>query len=582
MAFQTPITIYEAIRRIETRQYVLPAIQREFVWSTDRIERLFDSLMRDYPIGSFLFWEVQSENLKMFKFYEFMLKYHEKDNPHCTETGVLTQNTVTAVLDGQQRLTALNIALRGTYAYKSPRLWRANPEAFPIRSLYLNLLQDASENEQGMQYDFRFLSKKQIQKSDDSCYWYPVRDILRTKSTTDLFKYLNNPSNHISEIRSDKPLEILTRLHEAVHVKPVISFYEETRQNIDQVLDVFIRTNSGGMALSHSDMLMSIAVANWKGDARSAINGAVARINASVAGAFGFSRDFLLKAGLMLAGIDSIAFRVANFKIENIETLNDEWDRITDSVNAAAKLVNSFGFSESSLTSHSAVLPIAYYMHKHCKGRISEGDEEMIRDWLTRSLLKRGIWGSGLDSLLVQLRKVIEEYGKDGFPATQMEAAMSRLGKNLTFSQEELQDLAESKNCKFALLATLYPFVNTKNFQFHIDHIFPKSHFTWNRLDKAGVPEDDISQFQDRAWRLPNLQLLDGLLNEKKGKMLPAKWLKTTMKPEEARQYRRLHDLGEVPEDITEFDSFYEARRGALLRKLENILGTPMGDSSQE
>ena len=64
MAFQTPITIHKAIQRIQEKEYVLPAIQREFVWPTDRIERLFDSLMRDYPIGSFLFWEVQSENLK--------------------------------------------------------------------------------------------------------------------------------------------------------------------------------------------------------------------------------------------------------------------------------------------------------------------------------------------------------------------------------------------------------------------------------------------------------------------------------------------------------------------------------------
>ena len=58
MAFQTPITIRKAIARIQTKEYVLPAIQREFVWPTRRIEWLFDSLMRDYPIGSFLFWKV--------------------------------------------------------------------------------------------------------------------------------------------------------------------------------------------------------------------------------------------------------------------------------------------------------------------------------------------------------------------------------------------------------------------------------------------------------------------------------------------------------------------------------------------
>lgn len=68
MAFQTPITIKEALRNIETNRYLLPAIQREVVWSKDQIARLFDSLMRDYPIGSFLFWNVEEQNSKEYTF----------------------------------------------------------------------------------------------------------------------------------------------------------------------------------------------------------------------------------------------------------------------------------------------------------------------------------------------------------------------------------------------------------------------------------------------------------------------------------------------------------------------------------
>lgn len=574
MAFQTPITIHKAIQRIQEKEYVLPAIQREFVWPTDRIERLFDSLMRDYPIGSFLFWEVQSENLKKFKFYNFMLNYHEKDDPHCKETGVITRDKVTAVLDGQQRLTALNIALCGSYAYKRPHLWWSNPKAFPKRHLYLNLLQYARENERGMLYDFRFLTKKQLEKPDNSSYWYPVGNIFLEQSMPEFPEYLyNSLTSRSAEYNMAK--EILFKLWKAVHAEPVIAFYQETSQNLDKVLDVFIRTNSGGMVLSRSDILMSIAVAHWTGDARSAINGSLKQINDPVVGAFGFSRDFLLKAGLMLTEIKSIAFRVRNFKIENIKLLNEQWDKITDSVYDAAELISGFGFSQSSLTSHYAILPIAYYLHKHCK-YVSEKDAKKIREWLTRSLLKRGIWGgSGVDSLLVRLRAVIGEHGSNGFPVAEIEEAMSKLGKNLTFSQEELRDLAESKNYEFALLATLYPSVNIRGYQFHIDHIFPKSRFTWNRLKKDKVTEEDIPQFIDRAWRLPNYQPLTTQENEKKGAKLPAEWL-SSMEPEEAAKFRDLHDLGEVPADIAEFNSFYEARRDVLLRKLEKILGAPM------
>ena len=576
MAFQTPITIREAIGRIQTKEYVLPAIQREFVWPTRRIEWLFDSLMRDYPIGSFLFWKVQSESIERYKFYDFMLKYHEKDNRHCRETGLLTRDTVTAVLDGQQRLTALNIALQGTYAYKLPRLWWSTPDAFPVRHLCLNLFQDAKGNEQGMRYDFRFLTKEEAAVQDDSRYWYPVRKVLRAGDSIALFEYLTERLNHMTPAELSKPLKMLDRLREAVHVKPVIAFYEETSQDIDRVLDVFIRTNSGGMTLSRSDMLMSIATAHWKGDARSAINGAVQLINDPHVGQFGFSRDFLLKAGLMLAGIRSVAFRVTNFTIKNIELLNDRWDRITDSVYAAARLVRDFGFSQSTLTSHSAVLPVAHYLHPLGGHARSKEDAKKIREWLTRSLLKRGIWGSGLDTLLVRLRAVIDEHGGDGFPATKLEEEMSRRGKSLAFAPEELQDLVESKDRAFALLSTLYPFVDTQHNQFHIDHIFPKSRFTWRRLKDAGVPEADIPQFQDRADRLPNLQLLAGRPNQEKSATLPQEWL-DGLGSEKAAEHRRLHDLGEVPAGIADFNEFYEARRDRLLGRLERALGAKIG-----
>ena len=106
--------------------------------------------------------------------------------------------------------------------------------------------------------------------------------------------------------------------------------------------------------------------------------------------------------------------------------------------------------------------------------------------------------------------------------------------------------------------------------------IFPKSRFTWGRLKKAGVPEDDIPQFQDRAHRLPNLQLLAGRPNQEKSATLPREWL-DGLGPEKAAEHRRLHDLGEVPADLADFNEFYEARRDRLLGRLETLLGTKFG-----
>jgi hypothetical protein len=86
----------EAIGRIQSKQYVLPAIQREFVWKPEQIERLFDSLMQGYPFGTFLFWKVPPETSGKFKFYDFVRRYHQRDAAHCPELGTLHHQSVTA------------------------------------------------------------------------------------------------------------------------------------------------------------------------------------------------------------------------------------------------------------------------------------------------------------------------------------------------------------------------------------------------------------------------------------------------------------------------------------------------------
>ena len=118
------ITIYEALERIIDRSFLLPAIQRKFVWKSEQIETLFDSIMRGYPINSFMLWEIKDDQIKAeHKFYEFLKDYREyfkDENPYINTKGF---KDFFAIVDGQQRLTSLYIGLKGTYAYKMPRKW---------------------------------------------------------------------------------------------------------------------------------------------------------------------------------------------------------------------------------------------------------------------------------------------------------------------------------------------------------------------------------------------------------------------------------------------------------------------------
>ena len=114
MAEYTPKTIYELIQEIDSGRVILPAMQRNFVWSEKKICSLFESIMRDYPIGTFLFWGIDQELFNKYVFNCFIKNYDEqlgKMQRGTKATAVFSDYT--AVLDGQQRITTLYGVIRG-------------------------------------------------------------------------------------------------------------------------------------------------------------------------------------------------------------------------------------------------------------------------------------------------------------------------------------------------------------------------------------------------------------------------------------------------------------------------------------
>ena len=238
MAFQTALTIKETIASIHSKKYLLPSIQREFVWDCDQITQLFDSLMLGYPIGSFLFWEVGAANVKEFVFYEFLRNYHEKTCRHNTKANVIGNETVTAILDGQQRLTSLYVGLMGAYAYKKPYMRYDNPKAYPLRKLYLNLLKKSDDDD--WFYDFTFLTDDEL-KNDDDHYWFHVGEVLNFDKLSDAMKYLQKVNSYLVKIgkgsydedKAEFATETLSKLWQAIHADGTISYYLERSDKLD-------------------------------------------------------------------------------------------------------------------------------------------------------------------------------------------------------------------------------------------------------------------------------------------------------------------------------------------------------------
>jgi hypothetical protein len=573
------------LNEVHQNRWVLPAIQREFVWTDLQICRLFDSMMRGYPFGTFLFWQIEAETASKFKFYQFMRRYHERDANTCDELPTIGERQVTAVLDGQQRLTALNIGLSGSRALKLPNKRRSNNQAYPETFLYLDLLADNNDQTEGMEYDFRFLTPERAAGQFVSAkrqLWFNASEVLKLDEGYGILEYLQQ--YELSREEQSVAFRRLDYLHRLVNKTPLISCYTERVQDLSRVLDIFIRMNSGGTVLSYSDLLFSIAVANWREvDARRAVNELVDALN-GIGGGFSFSKDFVLKAGLMLAEIKSVGFKVENFDRANMATLEAAWPAISRALDLTVRLVSDFGFTGQTLRADSALLPIAYYFYKRnaqpdflTHSRHAD-DRRTILRWLARSYLKAsGIWGSGLDTLLTSLRETIAEHGSNAFPVARIEEEMARRGKTLSYTADELDDLVDlsyGQPRTFALLTLIFETVDTSK-SLHMDHIFPISKFKRRLLLTEGVPENAIDEWTELANTLGNLQLIEGAINQEKLAMMPAEWLRMRETDLERRdKYIYLHMLDGLPDRLGEFKTFYERRRRALHARIVKLLGS--------
>ena len=290
-----PKTVSEVITEYLNRTTFLPAIQREYVWGTYGIEKLFDSIMGDYPISTFLFWKIKEENKAEWAAYEFIRDY-DAEKPHNKEANVAGINQdIYFVLDGQQRLTSLFIGLKGSYRFHHYR-WQKT-------KLYLNILKEPlkSENPEELTYQFQFRENDEPNPKDlNPQYWYLVGDILNFIDAEDAKKDIKPKLAIFSDELQATANSHVGRLHSRIHTLRLLNYYEEKSQDYDKVVEAFIRANTGGVKLEYSDILLSTATAKWVHlNAREVINSFTDNIN-STGGGYNFGKDFVLKGSLYL------------------------------------------------------------------------------------------------------------------------------------------------------------------------------------------------------------------------------------------------------------------------------------------
>ncbi|GAA8636905.1 hypothetical protein HpDR72_16160 [Helicobacter pylori] len=197
--------------------------------------------------------------------------------------------------------------------------------------MYLNLKHQPNMDNPEDNYEFEFHAQKP--ENDKKHFWFKVGDILELK----------NVWNYAQEHGlKDNELELLETLNKAFHDKQLISFFEETEKNLNKVLNIFIRVNSGGVKLSYSDLLMSILTASFSSDIREKMNELVDALKDK--GFSNMGQDQVLKTCLLLIGKDT-TFELKNFNKKNIKEIEDNWEKITESIYNATKLLETFGYA---------------------------------------------------------------------------------------------------------------------------------------------------------------------------------------------------------------------------------------------
>lgn len=612
MAYKSK-SILQIVKDIEGSKVFLPALQRKFVWGKPQIELLFDSMMRNFPIGTFLFWNLNREVANNYVFYEFLKEYDQRHPYNKRKDGSFLNPEIIGVLDGQQRLSSMYIGLQGTHTEKAPYMRWADDNAYRKSKLYLNLLslpyriseENVIETIEEQNFEFRFLTEKESENwifrkskhidengnektNEENMFWFKVGEVL-SWSTDPEFDIIID--DFIAKCKNERQTtnlhekrriikKALETLFKRISSDQLINYFEIDKQDLEDILKIFIRVNSGGTQLNKTDLLFSTIVATWD-NGREEIEGLLQKINKKGDG-FGFSNEFLMRSCLVLTDAP-VLYKVNSFKSENVQKIKDEWTNLAKAIEQTVDLLVEFGFSQSLLTSQNATIIIAYYLYKN--GIVNESTKLEIKKYLIHALLN-GVYGSSQDQLIAFLRNHFRQSSKDE------NGKITFKLKNNTFSFEELLklELPSRKSLyvteleldnfmsyrkgasSFFVLSLLYPNLKYKEVQFHQDHIYPGSKFNPSILSSFGLTQEEQDEWIKLRDMVPNLQLLEGRQNESKNATDFNIWL--SKKDVSAQNHFKVSNY--IPDDLSldfkDFMKFFEERKIKIKEELKKVL----------
>jgi uncharacterized protein DUF262/uncharacterized protein DUF1524 len=528
----------------------LPNIQRLFVWSEEQIEKLFDSIMRQYPLPSMMLWKTRDEAVRHRRFID---QFHENFDLK----GLYRQTNKKMkkiVLDGQQRLQSLYIGLKGS---------------IDGREMYFDLLSGNAKSPEEICYRFEFKHKKEADwpwiRFGELIYSRKLadeiaQDVMARANSTLSQDERRTVTRNIS--RAKKELEIT----EALLYQEIDGTDEEAPYEFGDIVEIFIRANSGGTKLSRSDLMFTLLIAQWD-LADVEMDQFVSEVNDN---RFDFSRDFVLKTAMTV--LDKGAkYDVDKLRDDKLRTsISDNWKRITDSIRVVRDQIVSKTFirSDRALPSYNALIPLVYF-HFHFPEEWKSF--RPVKEYLLRALLA-GAFSGRPDGLIDKITKNIRERGT--FDRKAVFRVIEEDGRNLEISKATLWDMGYGSG-QIHLLFNLWYDVDYKPLYFghlpQVDHIFPQSLLKAEKLRKVETGRRVQRFSASEINQLANCMLLTAKENGASGKgdIPPDEWL-----ADKDADYLNLHCIPAKKSfwTVDNFEQFIEARKELIADRFRELL----------
>lgn len=529
----------------------LPNIQRPFVWSEDQICRLFDSILREYPISTLLIWVTNSE-IRRRKFIDNWMS-----SLHLTHFYVPTDSKKKClVLDGQQRLQSLYIALKGSYEG---------------REMFFDILSGEVAAPDDVKYKFAFLD------STASFPWVRFKDLVFTSrkkgDVSDGLRAQAGRELTPTEVtKLNDHLDLIDRtfkMDEAVAYQELDSIDNPTLYTDDDVVEIFIRANSGGTKLGKSDLLFSLLSSAWE-EADDRMQELLDDLNRH---GFAFTRDFVLKTCLTILD-QGARYEVDKFRKQGVrEKIETEWTGITNAMKDVLDFVRGKTFikCDKALPSYLLLIPLIYVRYHYHSAWKQAKD---VETYLVRAALAGAFSGTPdqlIDSIVVKINEL------KGFDLGEVFGVIRTKGRSLDITADRLWSMGYGSDQIHLLFNLWYSFNYTPAYDNNlpqVDHIFPQRLLRNVKMANPDTGKMNLMRYREDARnQLANCMLLTQEENGAggKGDTSPEDWF--TGKPSE---YLDKHLIPTDPAlwKLDRYEDFLDARRRLILDKFKNLIAS--------